>query len=331
MRCGSVCSCSLPVFTALFFLSGFTGFAQQNTVGSSLSPNQKKLILDQRVSDNERELKMDELRKVNKSSRTDKVLKKLKAIIIDKVSFEEVSIPTAIRYLRQCSKEKDPEKTGVNFVLLGKINKTTGVSESAAADTEVTPLTIELDNLPLETLIRYICRQANLKYRIDDNAVVIASKEVPLDYVETEVYPADSGPGEMTGKRAELYKKLQKTIVELVECENANIQFMFEHLASQYSINIILPRKKEHCSRKIQYLKLEKTPLLDVIRYICEVAYLKFEVDENSVTISVQNEDEMKIRRLLAQRIKFKANGTGEIQGKNDSIDKLNDAERFFE
>ena len=311
MRCGSVCSCSLPVFTALFFLSGFTGFAQQNTVGSSLPPDQKKKTIDQCVSDNERELKMDELRKVNKTARTDKVLKKLKAIIINKVSFEEVSIPTAIRYLRQCSKEKDPEKTGVNFVLRGKINKTTGVSESAA-DTEVMPLTMELDNLPLETLIKYICSQGNLKYRIDDNAVVIASKEVPLDYVETEVYPADSGPGEMTGKRAELYKKLQKTIVELVEYENANIQSIFELLASRYSINIILPRKKEHRSRKIQYLELEKTPLLDVIRYICEVADLKFEVDENAVTISVQNEDEMKILRSLAQRI------------------KLNDVERFF-
>ena len=61
MRCGSVCSCSLPVFTALFFLSGFAGFAQQNTVGSSLSPDQKKMILDQRVSYKARELKMDEL------------------------------------------------------------------------------------------------------------------------------------------------------------------------------------------------------------------------------------------------------------------------------
>ncbi len=421
MRCGSVCSCSLPVFTALFFLSGFTGFAQQNTVGSSLSPDQKKMILDQRVSYKAREQKMDELvaegvklemkqdydmaidkylaakkiadevlqssnlpifkmrseqcaskianayfywaqniykeavksaneqdydqaidkcrkaieiypdckekmekiierytlmkngaqfkRKVNevkpadeelrikrvllrqgqvfydtkqwsqarakfeevilldpynetaidyirrinehllqagrfrfgvirngrnaasvwemvtplisqevsdrdekevsivKSSRADKVLNKLKEIIIDKISFEEVSIPTAIRYLRQCSKEKDPEKIGVNFVLRGKINETTGVSESAEnnaanqnnnnqnapADTEVMPLTMELDNLPLETVIRYICKQANLKYRVDDNAVVIASKEVPLDYVETKVYPVDTG------------------------------------------------------------------------------------------------------------------------------------------
>ena len=140
---------------------------------------------------------------ISKSSNNDKVLNKLKEIIIDKISFEEVAIPTAIRYLRQCSKEKDPEKIGVNFVLRGKINETTGGSESPAdnkqnnqnnseADTEVLPLTMMLDNLPLETVIKYICKQANLKYRVDDNAVVIASKDVPLDDVITKVYPVDN-------------------------------------------------------------------------------------------------------------------------------------------
>ena len=144
-----------------------------------------------------------------KSSNNDKVLNKLKEIIIDKISFEEVSIPTAFRYLRQCSKEKDPEKIGVNFVLRGKINETTGFSESAEnanqnnqnqnqnqnapVDTEVTPLTMELDNIALETVIKYICKLANLKYRVDENAVVIASKDVPLDDVVTKVYPLDNG------------------------------------------------------------------------------------------------------------------------------------------
>lgn len=138
---------------------------------------------------------------INKSSNNDKVLNKLKEIIIDKISFEEVAIPTAIRYLRQCSKEKDPEKIGVNFVLRGKINETTGGSEdgnaanqnnAAGGDSEVMPLTMMLDGLPLETVIKYICKQANLKYRVDDNAVVIASKDVPLDDVITKVYPVEN-------------------------------------------------------------------------------------------------------------------------------------------
>lgn len=145
----------------------------------------------------------------------------------------------------------------------------------------------------------------------------------------------ENSPREMSGNRAELYEKLQKTIVEKAEYESADVQSILEKLASQYSIRIILPRKMEHRSRRIQYLELEKTPLLDVIRYICEVADLKFEVDENAVTVGVQNEDEMEIRfyeirRSLAQRIEFEANGPGETQdNKNDSKDKLKDAERF--
>lgn len=144
----------------------------------------------------------------------------------------------------------------------------------------------------------------------------------------------EAGPKEMSGNRAELYEKLQKTIVEKAEYESADIQSILENLASRYSIRIILPRKMEHRSRRIQYLELEKTPLLDVIRYICEVADLKFEVDENAVTVGVQNEDEMEIgffeiRRSLAQRIEFEANGPAENQDKNDTNDKLKDADRF--
>lgn len=145
----------------------------------------------------------------------------------------------------------------------------------------------------------------------------------------------EAGPKEQSGSRAELYEKLQKTIVDKIDYESAEIQSILENLASQYSIRIILPRKMEHRSRKIQYLELEKTPLLDVIRYICEVADLKFEVDENAVTVGVQNEDEMdirffEIRRSLAQRIAYEANGPGESKDQtSDSNDKLKDSERF--
>ncbi len=144
---------------------------------------------------------------VSKSSNNDRIIKKLKDIIIDKISFEEVSIATAVRYLRQCSKEKDPEKIGINFVLRGKINQplspegeTLAVGEGGAArkqggegneSSDVEPLTMMLDNIPLETVVKYICNQANLKYRIDDNAVIIASKDVPLDDVQTKVYPVE--------------------------------------------------------------------------------------------------------------------------------------------
>ena len=143
---------------------------------------------------------------VVKQEANEKIANKLKEIIIDKISFEDVAIPTAIRYLRQCSKEKDPEKIGVNFVLRGAINepvKGEGAGEQQQQqgqggekkdeDTNVATLSMMLDNISLETIIKYICKQANLNYKIDENAVVIASKDIALDVddVQTRVYPVE--------------------------------------------------------------------------------------------------------------------------------------------
>ena len=150
-----------------------------------------------------------------------------------------------------------------------------------------------------------------------------------------EAVNEESGPKEMTGTRAELYEKLQKTIVDKIEYESADIQSILENLASQYGIIIVPPSKLEDRSRKIQYLELEKTPLLDVIRYICEVAGLKFKVEEKAVFVGVQNNEEMEIgffevRKSLVQRIMFEA-GAGETSAdKNEgSKDSLKDADRF--
>ena len=149
----------------------------------------------------------------------------------------------------------------------------------------------------------------------------------------SETAREETGPKEQSGNRAELYEKLQKTIVDKIEYETADIQSILENLSSQYSIHIIPPPKMEHRSRRIQYLELEKTPLLDVIRYICEVAGLKFKVDENAVIVGVQSEDEMEIgyfeiRRSLAQRIEFEAGGET-TKEEDKSTDKLKDADRF--
>ena len=59
--CGSVRRFSLHVFTFLVFLSSLSGFAQQKKAETTLTPAQKKLILDQRSSYQERETKIDEL------------------------------------------------------------------------------------------------------------------------------------------------------------------------------------------------------------------------------------------------------------------------------
>lgn len=129
------------------------------------------------------------------------ITKKLKEIIIDRIDFEDVSIATAAKYLKERSKEKDPEKVGVNIVLRGKINQPITADGDEILEEEVVsnedegptiqPLTMMVDNIPLESAIKYICNQANLKYRIEKYAVVIASPDVKLEDVETKIYPIE--------------------------------------------------------------------------------------------------------------------------------------------
>lgn len=144
-----------------------------------------------------------------KDEGTSSIQKKLNDIIIDHIEFEDVTIPTVVKYLKNRSRELDPEKQGVNILLrLNAGEKTTTAVPAAAAPAalpspveatpapaassgEVPTITMLVDDIPLGDAIRYICRGANLKYRIERFAVVIAAQDIPLDELETRIYPVE--------------------------------------------------------------------------------------------------------------------------------------------
>lgn len=121
--------------------------------------------------------------------------RKLKEIVIDHIEFEDVTIPTVVKYLKQRSKDRDPEKVGVNIFLRlsngAEAAKTEGGEAAAPAAASAPTVTMVVDDIALGEAIRYICRAANLKSRIERYAVVIASQDVPLDEVETRIYPLE--------------------------------------------------------------------------------------------------------------------------------------------
>ena len=197
---------------------------------------------------------------IKKEVAEDLIHKKLKNIIIDHIEFEEVTIPTVVKYLKMRSKQIDPEKVGVNiFLRLPVAGETASASQNNAAGMEGLPpgmpgaaapratttkrkaksdnadaaangggdananananaagdnpddssdsseegggegentaglptVTMVVDEISLDDAIRYICRAANLKYRVEKYAVVIAPQDVPLDDVETQIYPIE--------------------------------------------------------------------------------------------------------------------------------------------
>jgi len=153
------------------------------------------------------------------------IQKKLDEIMIEHMEFEDASIRAVINMLRIEAKKQDKDKEGVNIILRmasaapggGSTDASEGVdtgggeeefllddttsldaTDTTAGDTAAPgekTITIMFDDLSLGEAIRNICLAAELKYRVEEYAVVIAGKNVPLDDLETRIYPIDSEAG----------------------------------------------------------------------------------------------------------------------------------------
>jgi general secretion pathway protein D len=170
---------------------------------------------------------------VVKETSENKIQQKLKSIVIPRIDFEDVTIQTAIKYLREQSKQLDPEGVGVNIFLrlsatpIDKAKQAAAAqaapaapaggggaaggmppgaapaqeapaaeqtaTDVAAADVPINTQTINLI-LSKKTLlesIHFVCQAAKLKFRVEKYAVIIASQDVPLDDLETKIYPVE--------------------------------------------------------------------------------------------------------------------------------------------
>ncbi|MBP5586063.1 MAG: hypothetical protein J6Y92_06895 [Lentisphaeria bacterium] len=162
--------------------------------------------------------------------------KKLNDIIIDRIDFEEVSITQVVQFLKHTSKDKDPDRIGVNFVLRFNTDDTNSASRPVSEEDEFgdddgfeeeeepeeeeesyegdfysyddnipggpggeepvqtaenTTVNLVVENVSLIDAIRYICKAANLHFRVENYAVVIAAKDVPLDEFVRKTFPID--------------------------------------------------------------------------------------------------------------------------------------------
>lgn len=132
--------------------------------------------------------------------------------------FENQPIDVVMKYLKQRSKELDEDKEGVNFVL--RFNGEGGAApaggedtakeaseegdaeedgeDSAEAEAEegasslpLVTMSVVDKNISLLDAIKAVCQSANLRFRIEEYAVVIAGEGVPLTDLVTVVYPVD--------------------------------------------------------------------------------------------------------------------------------------------
>lgn len=125
------------------------------------------------------------------------IRRKLQNIILPVVDFQDVTVDQAIDIIRQRARELDtleldPEKKGVNFVVrtptvTGGAADDEGASEfgGSAKPGSKTIGTLELRNVPLEVVIKQICDVTQLRYKVEDYAVVLLPA---TDFDDTELY-----------------------------------------------------------------------------------------------------------------------------------------------
>ncbi len=102
-----------------------------------------------------------EVKKDSGSSLYDRMQK----IIFPVVEFENASIKSVIKYLSKMSKRYDPEKKGINIV--------SGLRNSATENNMMVDMSFS--NMPMSEILRYISKYTGLKYKVENNVVVIGS------------------------------------------------------------------------------------------------------------------------------------------------------------
>ena len=93
----------------------------------------------------------------------ERIQQRLRDIIIPKVEFTGASLQEVVEYLRIRSRDLDPQGRGVDFVL------------ALTPDAQAKPLDLNLHDIPLEEVVRYVAETSNSTTRIDEFAVRFVS------------------------------------------------------------------------------------------------------------------------------------------------------------
>lgn len=122
------------------------------------------------------------------------LLVKLRTIMVPMVDLQSASLEEVVEFLRIRSRELDPQKKGVGFVL------------KAPPEARAKPVTLNMAGVPLEEVLRYATEMTGTVYRVDQYAVTISSHaeksetlvmrqyRVPPDFLQTSPAAAGAAP-----------------------------------------------------------------------------------------------------------------------------------------
>lgn len=147
-----------------------------------------------------------------------KMYEKLQSIVIPSVEFSDQSITTIVSALTKLSKMHDPEGKGVIIVY-------------SPSDKDMQEVSLSFTNIPVGEIIRYLCQYTKLKYKVEDNAVRIASEGI--DDMDTRYFKMRSDVyARLTGQKlTDNSKKSDKKTLQLGETSSTSKDDFFDDIA----------------------------------------------------------------------------------------------------
>lgn len=107
---------------------------------------------------------------------TEGIYARMERIIFPSIAFDDADIMAVIRFLNSRSKVFDPDKQGVNI--------STGINARTAETLK--RITMSFSRIPMSEVLRYICQDTGLKYRIEHDGVFIGPE---VDEMQTRYFP----------------------------------------------------------------------------------------------------------------------------------------------
>ncbi len=120
------------------------------------------------------------------------ITQKLRDLKLEKIDFAGATLNEVLEYLRVRSRDLDPTGKGVDFV------------NNLPTDQDTASISLNLRQVPIEEVLRYVTEMANASFRIEDYAVRIISRsedtgaiimksyKVPPDFISTAAVTPDA-------------------------------------------------------------------------------------------------------------------------------------------
>ncbi|OYW71298.1 MAG: hypothetical protein B7Z37_28170 [Verrucomicrobia bacterium 12-59-8] len=100
---------------------------------------------------------------VNQETGSDIITQKLRSIIIPHVEFDGATLVEVVELLRVRSRDLDPQGRGISFVI------------SVPPEARDKPVSLNLFNVPMDEVLRYVGDTCGVTYKVDEHAVIFLS------------------------------------------------------------------------------------------------------------------------------------------------------------